>query len=115
MNPLSLLALEMLLSLLLSLIVVNYLRVVLAELLAQACPHGGGLFWIRTLALLQFLAPLLLVVWRSELNPAVDAALEIKQAVAWMLLGHCLALALLARTVWKSLVAPEPAAGRVAV
>lgn len=114
MDALSLLALEVVLSLLLSLIVVSYLRGVLYQLLAQSCPHEGGLFWIRTLALLQYLAPLLLVVWRSDIGPWVNPAVELKSALAWMLLGHCLALMLLARTIWRTLVLPAVEASREA-
>ncbi|WP_269533673.1 hypothetical protein [Chitinimonas sp. BJYL2] len=111
MHALTVFAIEIIASLLLSLLVVVYLRDVLQALLAEACPRTGGAFWIKILALLQFMAPLMLVVWRADLNPHANLAVELKQAFLWMLIGHCAALLVLARTVWRRLVAVSPLPG----
>lgn len=109
METLPLFLLESLVSLALSLAIIRYLRDVMYSLLEAACPQGGAQFWLKTLALLQLLAPLLLVVWQAEAGPVANPVAEIKAALSWMLLGHCVSLLLIARIVWKSLVAPAMA------
>lgn len=97
---------EVSLSVFLSFMVVSHLREVLEELLISACPNAGARFWVKTLALLQYLAPLLLVIWRSDLAHETNTILQLKHALVWMLLGHCIALLLLSRIIWKTLVVP---------
>lgn len=107
MDALNILVIEIALSILLSLAIIRYERDVMIALLESACPQGGAHFWMKILALLQLLAPLLLVVWRAEADVVFNMVSEFKNALTWMLLGHCIALALIARNVWKAFVAPN--------
>lgn len=111
MSPLSLLVLEIIVSLALSLAITWYERDVIEVLLDAHCPPGGSRFWLKMLGMLQTLGPLLLVVWHAPSGWESNPVAEFKGALTWMLLGHCLALVLVSRNVWRALVVPGLKAG----
>ncbi len=113
MSDLLLLLLAMLLSISTSLLVIRYLKKVLAGLVNNACPQYGGEFWLRILNLLLVMAPLLLVISFGDFEPGYSFVRAIKSVIAPILIGHSLALLVLARLVWKSFVEPAQKAARL--
>lgn len=106
MSGFQVLLIEIFFSLALSLAVIAYERDVMLELLQTACPQGGARFWMKILGLLQLMVPLLLVVWRADLDLPINPVLEFRSALSWMLVGHCFALLMIARKVWRAFVEP---------
>ena len=106
MASMQILLMQMGLSVLISLLVIQYIRGALAEVMGQACPQNGGRFWLRILNLLLIFAPLLLVILGSKPVDGEGLFYALRNTLIWMLLGHCFALLLLSRIVWKTLVAP---------
>ena len=77
----------------------------IGPLLHENCPISGAHYWRHTLAALQLLIPLLLVLaFASKMEGELVDAL--RGALVWLLLGHLAAIAAIANMVWKRLVPP---------
>ncbi|MEJ2792974.1 hypothetical protein WAE56_06120 [Iodobacter sp. LRB] len=92
------------LSLLSSALLISWQQRALGPLLEESCPGSGAHYWRHTLAALQLLIPMLLVLCFAS-QQSGDLVNELRMAIVWLLLGHLLAILAIARMVWKRLVA----------
>jgi hypothetical protein len=85
----------------------------IGRLLDESCPGSGAHYWRHTLAALQLLIPMLLVlVFASRFDGNLVDSL--RTAMIWLLLGHLLAVMSIAKIVWKRLVPPPEIAAETA-
>lgn len=86
----------------------------IGRLLEESCPGSGAHYWRHTLAALQLLMPMLLVlVFTSHFDGNIVDSL--RTAMIWLLLGHLLAVMSIAKIVWKRLVPPPETAVKTSV
>ncbi|WP_027469415.1 hypothetical protein [Deefgea rivuli] len=75
----------------------------------KAAPAAALHYWRHTLAALQLLIPMLLVlVFASHFDGNIVDSL--RTAMIWLLLGHLVAVMSIANIVWKRLVPPPEVA-----
>ncbi len=112
MSNLALFAIEVSVSLALSLSVILMLRSSLADLLTETCgtPRRAA-FWMSFTQLMLVIAPLLPVVFFADARPGIPEhpAETIKDALFQSLLGVSIALAMIGRVIWKTIIAGPPA------
>ena len=98
------------LSLISSGVFICWQQAAIGPLLEESCPGSGAHYWRHTLAALQLLMPMLLViVFASRYDGNLVDSL--RTAMIWLILGHLLAVMSIAKIVWKRLV-PSPEAAQ---
>ena len=105
MNPLELFLAQIALSLALSTAVLLRLQSLMRRIGVQVCEEGGMAteFWISYTQLMMIIAPLMLVSWLD--GPRYAASVEqMRSALAAVLFGQFLGLALVGRAVWNAFV-----------
>ncbi|WP_373973707.1 hypothetical protein NT239_08555 [Chitinibacter sp. SCUT-21] len=98
----------------LSLLLVAWQQRALGPLLNESCPGSGAHYWRHTLAALQLLIPLLLVLFfvDSHISNPVET---VQTMLICLVLGHLIAIASIAKMVWRRLVPPQALAQPEAV
>ena len=92
-----------------SAVLIVWQQAAIGRLLEESCPGSGAHYWRHTLAALQLLMPMLLVlVFASHFTG--DVVDSLRSAMIWLLVGHLLAVLSIAKMVWKRLVPPPETA-----
>ena len=106
MTNLSLFLIEITLCVILSLAVIALLKPYLSDVLAETCGTARrAAFWVMFTQLMLVIAPLLLVVFFTDVRPGIPSypAESIKDALFRSLLGIFIAIAMIGHVIWKSL------------
>ncbi|MES9994037.1 MAG: hypothetical protein ABW098_18965 [Candidatus Thiodiazotropha sp.] len=106
MNTLALFAIEIAISLGISLAVISLLKGLLTEVLSETCgTEKRAAFWVMFTQLMLYLAPLLIVVYFIPTEPVNDQNLVIalKDTLFYSLLGMFLGLVVIGKVIWKSI------------
>jgi hypothetical protein len=104
-NALELFLAQITLSLVLSIAILLRLQSLMRRIGIQVCEEGGMAteFWISYTQLMMIIAPLMLVSWFD--GPRNIAGVEqVRSALATVLFGQFLGLALVGRAVWNAFV-----------
>lgn len=113
MNPLELFLAQIALSLALSTAVLLRLQSLMRRIGVQVCEEGGMAteFWISYTQLMMIIAPLMLVSWIDGPYRNAAGVEQVRSALATVLFGQFLGLALVGRAVWNAFVRKaQPAA-----
>lgn len=108
MTNLTLFLTEVALCLLISLIVIGLLKPYLQDVLAESCGTvKRAAFWVMFTQLMLVIAPLLLVIFFSDVRPGIPSypAEDIKDALFRSLFGIFIAISMIGRVIWKSVAA----------
>ncbi len=90
----------------LSLLLVAWQQRALGPLLAESCPGSGAHYWRHTLAALQLLIPLLQVLFFIDSHTG-NPVETVQRMLICLVLGHLIAIASIAKMVWRRLVPPQ--------
>lgn len=110
MNTLMLFSLEVMLCLGISIVVISLLRPLLRGVLADICgTEQRADFWVMFTSLMLVISPLLVVVYfvPTAASGPVNVADEIRQTLFRTLLGDFLALSVIGKVIWHSVISPS--------
>jgi hypothetical protein len=108
MTNLTLFLIEITLCVMLSLAVISLIKPYLSDVLAETCGTAKrAAFWVMFTQLMLVIAPLLLVVFFTDVRPGSPSypAEAIKDTLFRSLLGIFIAIAMIGRVIWKSVAA----------
>ena len=110
MNAITILSLELGVSLAVSTLILLRLQALIRRVGNEVCDRSPGAteFWIAYTQLMMLVAPLLLVSWFSQAGHYSLPVDQIKSSIAVVLCGQVLGLAFVGRAVWRSMVASPP-------
>jgi len=108
MDPVLVFLCELAASLALSVVVLLRLQRLLRHVGTEVCERGGAAteFWLAYTQLMMVIAPLLLVSWFSRAGTHYSPAQQLSSSFSLVLIGQFIGLALVGRTVWKSIARP---------
>ena len=111
MDAITVFVAEVLFCLALSALILLRLHRLLRGVGAEVCERGGAAteFWLAYTQLMLVISPALLVAWFSRAGQHVIAVEQLKSSLSLVLIGQFIGLALVGRSVWKSIARPEPA------
>jgi hypothetical protein len=101
---------EVLFCLSLSALILFRLHRLLRGVGTEVCERGGAAteFWLAYTQLMMIIAPALLVAWFSRAGHHVFMVEQLKSSLSLVLIGQFIGLALVGRSVWKSIPRPAP-------
>jgi len=117
MNAITILSLELGVSLAVSTLILLRLQALIRRVGNEVCDRSPGAteFWIAYTQLMMLVAPLLLVSWFSQAGNHHQLVDQLKSSLAIVLCGQVIGLVFVGRAVWRSMVgspsrsSPQPA------
>ncbi|WP_348946386.1 hypothetical protein ABHF33_07580 [Chitinibacter sp. FCG-7] len=92
----------------LSVLLIAWQQRALGPLLNESCPGSGAHYWRHTLAALQLLLPMLLVLLFID-GHEKNAIGVFRTMLICVVFGHLLAIGAIAKMIWRRLVPSAPA------
>ncbi|WP_157315009.1 hypothetical protein [Chitinibacter sp. GC72] len=92
----------------LSVLLIAWQQRALGPLLNESCPGSGAHYWRHTLAALQLLLPMLLVLLFID-GDEKNAIGVFRTMLICVVFGHLLAIGAIAKMIWRRLVPSAPA------
>ena len=110
MDPVIVFVAEVLFCLSLSALILFRLHRLLRGVGTEVCERGKAAteFWLAYTHLMMIVAPALLVAWFSRAGHHVFVVEQLKSSLSLVLIGQFIGLALVGRSVWKSIPRPKP-------